>query len=323
MLQSDAEVADFIEEPAVDISRLLTDETGMVGKKIGPYLIEAEIGRGGMGAVYKAVRADEHFEKRVAIKLIKRGFDTDDIVKRFRHERQILAALTHPHITRLLDGGATDDGLPYLVMDFVEGLPLAKYCENTKLSLHDRLHLFLQVCSAVTYAHQNLVVHRDIKPSNILVTHGGMAKLLDFGIAKLIAPDNGGGTHGRSATQMMTPEYASPEQVLGQPVTTAADIYSLGVVLYELLTGRRPFKLKSNNPLELTKIITDSTPPRPSLIVTQGKHRDLSHAIISSELRGDLDNIILMAIRKEPERPLFLGRAIRGGYRAPSERHAG
>jgi len=302
LLQSDEEAEAFIEEPAVDISRLLADETELAGKKIGPYLIEAEVGRGGMGAVYKAIRADEHFEKRVAIKLIKRGFDTDDIIKRFRHERQILAALDHPNITRLLDGGATEDGLPYLVMDFVEGLPLSKYCQKTHLPLKDRLRLFLDVCSAVTYAHQNLIVHRDIKPSNILVTEAGVPKLLDFGIAKLIAPNNIGHTHGKSATQMMTPEYASPEQILGQPVTTAADIYSLGVVLYELLTGRRPYKLKSNNPLELTKIITDSSPPRPSLIVTLGGRRDLSRNIISSELRGDLDNIILMAIRKEPHR---------------------
>src|SRR4030095_15515373 len=239
LLQSDEEAEAFIEDPAVDISRLLVDETELAGKKIGPYLIESEVGRGGMGAVYKAVRADEHFEKLVAIKLIKRGFDTDDIVKRFRHERQILAALDHPNITRLLDGGATEDGLPYLVMDFVEGAPLAKYCEKTHLPLKDRLRLFLDVCSAVTYAHQNLIVHRDIKPSNILVTEDGVPKLLDFGIAKLIAPNSVGHTHGKSTTQMMTPEYASPEQVLGHPVTTAADIYSLGVVLYELLTGRR------------------------------------------------------------------------------------
>ena len=302
LLQSDEESEAFIEEPAVDISRLLVDETELTGKKIGPYLIEAEVGRGGMGAVYKAIRSDEHFEKRVAIKLIKRGFDTDDIVKRFRHERQILAALDHPNITRLLDGGATEDGLPYLVMDFVEGSPLAKYCEKTHLPLKDRLRLFLEVCSAVTYAHQNLIVHRDIKPSNILVTDDGVPKLLDFGIAKLIAPDNAGQTHGKSATQMMTPEYASPEQILGLPVTTAADIYSLGVVLYELLTGRRPYKLKSNNPFEITKVITDSTPPRPSLIVTQGKRSDVWQSIISSQLRGDLDNIVLMAIRKEPHR---------------------
>ena len=301
LLQSDAEVENFIEEPAVDISRLLADETELIGKKIGPYLIESEVGRGGMGAVYKAVRADEHFEKRVAIKLIKRGFDTDDIIKRFRHERQILAALDHPNITRLLDGGATDHGLPYLVMDFVEGLPIAKYCEQKQMSITERLRLFLKVCSAVSYAHQNLVIHRDIKPSNIIVTADGVPKLLDFGIAKLTAPD-GAETLGRGSTQMMTPEYASPEQILGLPVSTAADIYSLGVVLYELLTGRRPFKTKTTNALEMTRLITDSVPVRPSLVVTQGRRGNGARAIISSQLRGDLDNIILMAIRKEPER---------------------
>src|SRR4030095_11255230 len=179
-----------------------------------------------------------------------------------RPDREHPAPHDRPTIPRLLDGGATEDGLPYLVMDFVEGLPLAKYCEKTHLPLKDRLRLFLDVCSAVTYAHQNLIVHRDIKPSNILVTEDGVPKLLDFGIAKLIAPNSVGHTHGKSTTQMMTPEYASPEQVLGHPVTTAPDIYSLGGVLYELLTGRRPFKLKSNNPLEITRIITDSTPPR-------------------------------------------------------------
>src|SRR5687768_13754775 len=202
LLESDEEAEAFIEEPVVDISRLLADQTELVGKKIGPYLIESEIGRGGMGAVYKALRADEHFEKRVAIKFIKRGLDTDDIIKRFREERQILAALDHPNITRLLDGGATEDGLPYLVMDFVEGVPLAKYCEDSQLPLKERLALFLDVCAAVTYAHQNLVVHRDIKPSNILVTREGVPKLLDFGIAKLISSNNGGQTAGKSATQM-------------------------------------------------------------------------------------------------------------------------
>ena len=301
LLESDKHAEDFIEQPAVVVSQLVTHETEMTGKKLGPYLIEREVGRGGMGAVYEAVRADEHFQKRVAIKLIKRGFDTDDIIRRFRHERQILAALDHPNITRLLDGGATDDGLPYLVMDFVEGLPLAKYCDQKQLGITDRLKLFLDVCSAVAYAHRNLVIHRDIKPSNIIVTADGIPKLLDFGIAKLTAPDSAE-TLGRSGTQMMTPEYASPEQVLGLPVSTAADLYSLGVVLYELLTGRRPFKVKTRNPVEITRVITDSTPVKPSLVVTQGKKTNGVRSLLSSQLRGDLDNIILMAIRKEPER---------------------
>lgn len=318
LLESDEEAEDFIENPAVAVSQLVRDSTALAGKKIGSYLIEREIGRGGMGAVYVASRADEHFEKRVAIKLIKRGFDTEDIIRRFRHERQILAALDHPNITRLLDGGATDDGLPFLVMDYVEGLPLTRYCEEQQLSVHDRLNLFLQVCSAVIYAHQNLIIHRDIKPSNILVTTGGVPKLLDFGIAKLTAP-NSPQTLDRHSTQMMTPEYASPEQVSGQPVTTATDIYSLGVVLYELLTGLRPFRIKSNSPLEISKVITDSMPRKPSesLFLSErekgrkGEGEKEENEKISpthslpfppSQLKGDLDNIILMAIRKEPER---------------------
>ncbi|HEY0458662.1 MAG TPA: serine/threonine-protein kinase [Pyrinomonadaceae bacterium] len=301
LLDSDEGAENFIENPLVAVSQLVRDETALTGKKIGSYLIEREIGRGGMGAVYRASRADEHFEKRVAIKLIKRGFDTDDIIRRFRHERQILAALDHPNITRLLDGGATDDGLPYLVMDYVEGLPLTRYCEDKEFSVNERLNLFLQICSAVIYAHRNLIIHRDIKPSNILVTPGGVPKLLDFGIAKLMALDSPQ-TIERHSTQMMTPEYASPEQILGQPVTTATDIYSLGVVLYELLTRHRPFRIKGNNALEISKAITDSAPLKPSSIVTQGRKTGNGHWAVSVELRGDLDNIILMAIRKEPDR---------------------
>ena len=300
LLESDEEVEDFIETPALAVSELVRDETALAGKKIGHYVIEKEIGRGGMGAVYRASRADD-FEKRVAVKLIKRGFDTDEIIHRFERERQILAALDHPNITRLLDGGATDDGLPYLVMDYVEGLPLNQYCEAEQLSVNERLKLFLQICSAVIYAHQNLIIHRDIKPSNIFVTTGGVPKLFDFGIAKLTAPDSPQ-TFDRNSTQMMTPEYASPEQILGQPVTTATDIYSLGIVLYELLTGRRPFTIKSNSPIELSKIITDSEPVKPSSAVTQGRKIANRLSPISTQLRGDLDNIILMAMRKEPER---------------------
>ncbi|HEX8249366.1 MAG TPA: serine/threonine-protein kinase, partial [Pyrinomonadaceae bacterium] len=302
LLKSDEEAEDFIEHPTVAVSQmLLTEEVPLAGKKIGSYKIEKQIGRGGMGAVYLAQRADEHFTKRVAVKLIKRGFDTDDIIRRFRHERQILAALDHPNITRLLDGGATEDGLPYLVMDYVEGLPLNRFCEEKHLSINERLKLFLQICSAVIYAHQNLIIHRDLKPSNILVTAGGAPKLLDFGIAKLTTPDSPQ-TLERHTTQMMTPEYASPEQILGQPVTTAADIYSLGVVLYELLTGHKPFKIKSKNPVEISKIITDSEPVKPSSVITRDRKFTTWQMAVSTQLRGDLDNIILMAIRKEPER---------------------
>ncbi|HVE56899.1 MAG TPA: serine/threonine-protein kinase [Pyrinomonadaceae bacterium] len=300
LLASDEEAEDFIENPAIAVSQLI-DETSLIGQKIGVYLIEKEIGRGGMGAVYLASRADEQFQKQVAIKLIKRGFDTDEIIRRFRHERQILAAFDHPNITRLLDGGATENGLPYLVMDYVDGLPLNSYCEEKRLSINERLDLFLQICSAVTYAHQNLIIHRDIKPSNILVTADGVPKLLDFGIAKLTASGSPQ-TIERTGMQMLTPEYASPEQLLGQPVTTATDIYSLGIVLYELLTGQRPFKTQSNNPYEMTRLITDSEPRKPSSVVTREERIGNRKSAIGRQLRGDLDNIILMAMRKEPER---------------------
>ncbi len=301
LLDSDENVADFIENPLVSVSRLVADETSLVGKQIGSYKIEKEIGRGGMGAVYLASRADEQFEKLVAIKLIKRGLDTDDIIRRFRYERQILAALDHPNITRLLDGGVTEAGSPYLVMDFVDGLPVNKYCTENRLSVNERLKLFLQVCAAVIFAHQNLIIHRDIKPSNIFVTTGGVPKLLDFGIAKLINPDLHQ-TLDRNTTQVMTPEYASPEQIMGQPVTTSTDIYSLGIVLYELMTGERPFKMKSSNQLEMSGVITDSEPQKPSSVAARKQVAFNRRSFPVNQLRGDLDNIILMAIRKEPDR---------------------
>ncbi len=202
----------------------------VIGRRLGAYRIERELGRGGMGSVYLAVRADDEFRKRVAIKLIKRGMDTDFIVRRFRNERQILASLDHPNIARLLDGGSTDDGLPYFVMEYVEGQPLYLYCDEHKLTIVQRLKLFREVCAAVQYAHENLVIHRDLKPGNILVTAAGTPKLLDFGIAKLLNPDIA--THAldptTAAMRLMTPEYASPEQVRGEPIGAVSDVYSLG-----------------------------------------------------------------------------------------------
>jgi serine/threonine protein kinase len=219
----------FIETPAVKITpELFTDQATelMVGRHIGPYKILREIGHGGMGAVYLAVRDDDQYQKRVAIKLVKRGMDTDDIVRRFRNERQILASLDHPNIAKLLDGGTTDDGLPYFVMEHIEGAPIDKYCDTHKLSTVERLALFRTVCAAVHYAHQNLIVHRDLKPSNILVTADGTPKLLDFGIAKLLNPELSARTIDPTRTELrlMTPEYASPEQIRGEPITTASDV---------------------------------------------------------------------------------------------------
>ena len=223
LLRQDAAAEDLLSAPLMVNSGLhvfaemIEHHDPLIGRIIGVYRLEKEIGRGGMGAVYRASRADD-FEKRVAVKLIKRGFDTDEIIHRFERERQILAALDHPNITRLLDGGATDDGLPYLVMDYVEGLPLNQYCEAEQLSVNERLILFLQICSAVIYAHQNLIIHRDIKPCNILINAKGEPKLLDFGIAKILDPDLSTQTIDPTVTvlRLMTPEYASPEQVRGQ-----------------------------------------------------------------------------------------------------------
>jgi eukaryotic-like serine/threonine-protein kinase len=332
LLASSDEAESFIESPALTrVSHLATEEKlpSYIGKQIGSYKIEREIGKGGMGAVFLARRADEEFDKKVAIKLIKRGFDTDEIINRFRHERQILAALEHPFITRLIDGGTTRDGLPYLVMDYVEGLPLTRYCAAHRVSLGERLDIFLKICSAVNYAHQNLIIHRDLKPSNILVAEDGAPKLLDFGIAKLTAPDSSATlTAAQTTFRVMTPEYASPEQVRGQTVTTASDIYSLGVVLYELLTGQRPFRIRTNSAEEISRIITDTAPTRPSESLRKGEAEKARRGkeqkrrsgdsqsdkiaskisvsplfpFFSSALRGDLDNIILMAMRKEPER---------------------
>ncbi|HLE62176.1 MAG TPA: serine/threonine-protein kinase, partial [Pyrinomonadaceae bacterium] len=234
------------------------DDDPMIGRRLGAYRIERELGRGGMGTVYEAARVDNEFKKRAAIKLVKRGMDTDFVLRRFRKERQILAALDHPNIALLMDGGTTDDGLPYFVMEFIEGQPLYRYCDAKQLSITERLQLFLSICDALHYAHQMQVVHRDIKPSNVLVTLEGVPKLLDFGIAKLLNPDFAGDiTHDPTATAMrlMTPEYASPEQVQGAPTTPTTDVYSLGVLLYELLTGHRPYRMRNRAPYEIARVI--------------------------------------------------------------------
>src|SRR6185436_11559727 len=208
--------------------------------------------------------------QRVAIKLIKRGMDTDFVLRRFRNERQILAALNHPNIARLLDGGATDEGLPYFVMEYIEGLSIKRYCDTQRLPIVERLKIFRQVCAAVAYAHEHQVIHRDIKPGNILVAADGTPKLLDFGIAKILDPALAADTLDltASAMRMMTPEYASPEQARGEQVTDATDQYSLGVLLYELFTGQRPHQLRHRLPHEIARILSEEEPERPSAVVT-------------------------------------------------------
>lgn len=308
LLASHEEVKEFIETPAFQVGEVFTEVANHPQKHLGNYKILKEIGAGGMGVVYLAAREDEEFRKRVAIKLVKRGLDTEDVLRRFRNERQILASLHHPHIASLLDGGTSDNGLPYFVMEYIEGLPLLQYCGEHRLSINERLELFKTICSAVQHAHQNLVIHRDLKPSNILITHDGDVKLLDFGVAKFLNPELMGDNLAETQTQfrVMTPEYASPEQVRGGHITTATDIYSLGAILYELLTGSRPYKLKDTSPEELMHLICNSEPAKPSVAVTQNNRQRTSEnspAIVSMrQLKGDLDNIILTALRKEPSR---------------------
>jgi serine/threonine protein kinase len=260
---------------------------------IGPYVIDHVLGRGGMGSVYLASRHDAESSPRVALKVMRNGLDQDRVLlRRFTEERQILATLEHPGVARLLEGGVTNDGHPWFAMEFVDGMPLDRYVEAHDLTLHDKLRLFLQIVDAVSYSHRNLIVHRDLKPSNILVTADGTIKLLDFGIAKLLAPSVAGDAPiTRTGFQPFTPEYASPEQVLGEPVTTSADVYALGVVLYELLTGERPLNLASTNPAEWARIVRESQPRAPSAVANDGR-----------TLRGDLDTIALMALRREPDR---------------------
>ncbi len=373
LLACDEQAGNFMQASAVEgAGALITEDRtrSMIGRRIGPYQVLREIGHGGMGAVYLATRADDEYRKQVAIKVVKRGMDTDAILRRFRNERQILANLDHPHIAKLLDGGTTEDGLSYFVMDYVEGLPIDVYCDTHKLATIERLKLFRSACSAVHYAHQHHVVHRDLKPSNILVTTEGVPKLLDFGIAKLLDPELSGHTIEPTAgPRPMTPQYASPEHVRGEVITPVSDVYSLGVLLYELLTGHRPYYVQSATPQEAERVICEQEPEKPSTVISQiesegrsfrvllsgfaaccaerlslsvtaglrkikswsaasrkaagfphsvaaeppsppfrgtpesvGETRGESPEKLRRQLRGDLDNIVLMAMRKEPGR---------------------
>jgi len=267
--------------------RAPVDPVAQPGARIGRYQLLERLAVGGMGTVWLAERADEQFDQRVAVKLIKRGMDTEDILRRFRTERQVLAGLQHPNIARLLDGGATSDGRPYLVMEFIDGRPIDAYCEAKGLSLRQRLELFIKVCRGVQVAHRNLVIHRDLKPSNILVTEDGEPKLLDFGIAKVLSDEGMAVT--ATGQRVMTPMYASPEQIRGDRITTTSDVYGLGVVLFELIAGRVPYRLTTQTRGEIERAVLRQEPTRPSTVVGR------------QTVSGDLDTIVIKTLSKEPE----------------------
>src|SRR6202165_2241605 len=265
---------EFLSEPVISEELILDlpqHTEAWIGRRLGSYQIAEEIGSGGMGEVYRAVRADDEYRKEVAIKLVRAGQNSDFVLNCFKNERQILASLDHPNIARLLDGGTTEEGVPYFVMELIEGKTIDRYCNGHNLATAERLTLFLQVFSAVQLAHQRLIVHRDLKPGNILVTADGVPRLLDFGIAKLIDP--GAGVEGSEPTQTMTqfraftPGYASPEQLKGEPITTASDVYSLGVVLYELLTGCSPYGSTVRTLHELARAVCELEPEKPSTAI--------------------------------------------------------
>ncbi len=314
LLAADKEEEAFLEVPvgafapalvqAADVTQQDRTDALLQNQEVGPYRLVRALGEGGMGTVYLAERADGLFEQQVAVKLIKRGMDSEAVRRRFVAERQILARLQHPHIARLLDGGLTDDGRSYFVMEYVDGVPITKFSATQELGLSARLRLFEKVCRAVEYAHRNLVVHRDLKPSNILVTADGTVKLLDFGIAKVLADDETPlFTQTETGLMAMTPEYAAPEQVKGEAITTATDVYALGIVLYELLTGTRPYQFDQRSPTEIERVVCGTAPPRPSTAVQRGSDTLPPFADdLHRKLRGDLDTLVLKALRKEPER---------------------
>ena len=305
LLDADAVVGTFLSTPAPDRVALFSSD--LAGAVIGPYRVLERVGSGGMGTVYLAERVDRSFTRRVAIKVVRLGFGMEERIARFQRERQILAQLDHPNIASLIDGGTIGDGVPYLVMEYVEGKPIDAYCEEGALSVAGRLRLVMQVCSAVHFAHQRLVIHRDIKPTNILVGADGEPKLLDFGIATILEPSGAEQdqlTH--TGCFVVTPDYASPEQVRGEMVTTASDVYALGVVLYLLLAGKPPYHVASRAPQEIVRAVCDSAPPPPSEAVLQGLAPDAPARQAAERrarvLRGDLDTIVAKAMHKDPAR---------------------
>jgi serine/threonine protein kinase len=304
---------DFLGEQhlAAAASLLPSVEMSWIGRRVGSYRVIEQIGEGGMGEVYRAFRADDQYQKEVALKVVRAGQFGGSIYARFKIERQILAGLDHPNLARLLDGGATEEGIPYLVMELIDGEPITDYCARRDLPVRQRLLLFLEVCAAVHYAHRHLIVHRDIKPQNIFVTSDGVPKLLDFGIAKIVeaGPSDSETDQTLTAFRALTPRYASPEQIRGEAMTTATDVYSLGVVLYELITGLSPYELAKVPTLDIPRIVCEKEVTRPSLAVTRTQPQPAARKLpgislerLRRQLSGDLDNIVLMALRKEPAR---------------------
>lgn len=312
LLAADAGAGDFLESPPLTAADAALPLPSAVGRRLGPWRVERKLREGGMATVYLGIRDDGEFRQQAAIKIFGYGADRSDLLERFRAERQILASLDHPNIARLLDGGTTEDGLPYLVMEHIDGDPIDRYCAERDLGIDARIDLVRQVCAAVQYAHQNLVVHRDIKPSNILVTPDGRPHLLDFGIAKLLEGAALPAMLTMTGQRLMTPHYASPEQVEGRPVTTASDVYSLGVLLYVLLTGRLPYRVDPDRMGAVEQAVLEQEPERPSTAIGRSLSESGSGPAAVEKDRwlvwrarrvsGDLDNIALMALRKEPQR---------------------
>jgi eukaryotic-like serine/threonine-protein kinase len=317
LLESHRRAPDFLESRVVDKGLSSTEELESTHpaepQQLGHYRLIRELGRGGMGSVYLGDRTDGQYQKRVAIKLIRRGMDSESVISRFREERQILAGLVHPNIACLLDGDTSTTGLPYLVMEYVEGERIDSWCESRRLSIAKRLELVLPVCAAVQHAHANLVIHRDLKPSNIFVTSDGIPKLLDFGVAKVLQRGAGAADQTAGPLRFLTPAFASPEQVRGEPVTTVSDVYSLGVLLYVLLTGCRPYGKEQSSDEQLARAVCEQEPFKPSAIVLRDRPEKTSpHEArrLSQRLSGDLDAIVLKAMEKDPALRYFSAAAL-------------
>jgi serine/threonine-protein kinase len=319
LLAADADAGHFIATPAVEAPVEDDEHDPHLGSAIGPYVIDRCLGRGGMGAVYLAHHTGD-FSHSVAIKMIRRGMDSDVVVRRFRHERQMLASLNHPHIARLFDGGTTAEGLPYFVMEYIAGAPIDRYADDRRMNVADRMRLCLDVFDAVQHAHDRQIIHRDLKPGNVLVTADGQIKLLDFGIAKWLGSGTDGDSTMTSLARPMTPEYASPEQIRGGTITPATDVYALGLLMYEVLTGHRPFRFHARTPEEISSVVCDQEPERPSTAVgrvettthadgttesktpiTVSETREGSPEALRHRLSGPLDAIVMKALRKVPE----------------------